>query len=104
MDRLKKWEPVRHKNELAQLNSAPFGLLHFCPAAFLLLAEFPIWGNLTLLGLFNWGGPPSGDSTGQAYFCAPGLPIVPKAQPWDPRLAGFPAILASQPGHPVNPV
>ena len=24
-----------------------------------------------------------------AYFCAPGLPIVPKAQPWDPRAAGF---------------
>jgi hypothetical protein len=55
LDRLKKWEPVRHKNE-------------------------------------------------RAYFCAAGLPIVPKAQPWNPRVAGFPAILASNPGHPVNPV
>ena len=55
LDRLKKWEALEHKNELA-------------------------------------------------YFCAPGLPIVPKAQPWDPRAAGFPAILASSPGHPVNPV
>ena len=43
-DRLKKWEPVRHRNE-------------------------------------------------RAYFCAPGFPIVPNAQPWEPRLAGFPAIL-----------
>ena len=49
LDRLKKWEPVRHKNE-------------------------------------------------RAYFCAPGLPIVPKAQPWDPRPAGFPAILVPIPG------
>ena len=40
----------------------------------------------------------------RAYFYAPGLPIVPKAEPWDPRVAGFPAILASNPGHPVNPV
>jgi hypothetical protein len=55
LDRLKKWEPVKRKNE-------------------------------------------------QAYFCAPGLPILPKAQPWDPRVAGFPAILASNPVHPVNPV
>jgi hypothetical protein len=54
-DRLKKWEPVRHKNE-------------------------------------------------RAYFCASRVPIVPKAEPWDPREAGFPAILAPHPGHPVNPV
>jgi hypothetical protein len=40
LDRLKKWEPVRHKNELA-------------------------------------------------YFCVPGFPIAPKAQPWDPRVAEF---------------
>jgi hypothetical protein len=30
--------------------------------------------------------------------------IAPKAQPWDPRAAGFPAIRESRPGHPVNPV
>jgi len=40
----------------------------------------------------------------RAYFCAPGLPIVPKAQPWDPRIAEFPAILASNPGDPVNAI
>ncbi|KPK22367.1 MAG: hypothetical protein AMK69_19980 [Nitrospira bacterium SG8_3] len=40
----------------------------------------------------------------RAYFCAPGFPIVPKAQPWDPRVAAFPAILAFHRGHPVNPV
>jgi hypothetical protein len=39
-----------------------------------------------------------------AYFCAPGLPIIPKAKPWEPRAAEFPAILASNPGHPINPV
>ena len=47
--------------------------------------------------------PPSHKNE-RAYFCAPGLPIVPEALPWDPRVAGFPAILASNPGHPVNPV
>jgi hypothetical protein len=40
----------------------------------------------------------------QAYFCASRVPIAPKAQPWEFRIAGFPAILASHPEHPVNPV
>jgi hypothetical protein len=47
---------------------------------------------------------PSSHKNERAYFCTPGLPIVPKAKPWDPCVAGFPAILASNPGHPVNPV
>jgi hypothetical protein len=32
------------------------------------------------------------------------VPTVPKAQPWIPRIAAFPAIRASRPGYPVNPV
>ena len=55
LDRLKKWEPMGHKNE-------------------------------------------------RAHFCASRIPIIPKAQPWDPRVAEFPAVLASNHGHPVNPV
>jgi hypothetical protein len=54
-DRLKEWEPMRGKNELA-------------------------------------------------YFCPPWLPIAPNAMHWDPRAAGFPAILVFFPSDPVNPV
>jgi hypothetical protein len=39
-----------------------------------------------------------------AYFCASGLPIAPKAQPWESRVARFLAIFAPYPVHPVNPV
>jgi hypothetical protein len=46
LDRLKEWEPMRSKNELAQ-------------------------------------------------FCPPWLPIAPNARHWDPRVAGFPAIHAT---------
>ncbi len=84
LDRLKKWEPVRHKHELAQLNSAPVTPLN---SADYLSGADPLWGI----------------QPGRLIF-APGFPIVPKAQPWDPRVAGFPAIIASHPGHPVNPV
>jgi hypothetical protein len=39
-----------------------------------------------------------------AYFCTSGLPIAPKAQPWESRYPGFPAIFESHPVHPVIPV
>jgi hypothetical protein len=39
-----------------------------------------------------------------AQFCPSWLPIAPNARHWEPRAAGFPAIHASSPGHPVNPV
>jgi hypothetical protein len=39
-----------------------------------------------------------------AYFSTSGLPILPKAQPWESRYAGFPAVFTSYPVYPVNPV
>ena len=78
LDRLKKWEPVRHKNELAQLNSAPFTLLVFCPAAFLLLAELPFGGIQHCEDYLSGADPQRGIQPGRLIFVLQGFPLFPR--------------------------